>query len=155
VHVTCAQRLLASLAQHPSWPNYNDLLASINSLSQLASPCCYTNSDMVILRSFYNRHCPFCSGVPESVEHLFVAWSRLLELWASLMPASSPLGYTTAVAESFGGAPPAVGHTVALAVLWAIWKSRNKLVFDAVQLSRQSIAASISDHATLWTCCSS
>jgi hypothetical protein len=44
---------------------------------------------------------------------------------------------------------------VALAVLWAIWISRNKLVFDAVQLSRQSIAASISDHATLWTCCAS
>jgi hypothetical protein len=86
------------------------LLASINNLSLLASPCRYTNSDVMILGSFYCMHCPFYPGVLKSAEHLFAACSLLLELRASLLPALSPFSCATTMAESFGGTPLANGQ---------------------------------------------
>jgi hypothetical protein len=64
----------------------------------------------MILGSVYSKHCPFSLRVPKSVEHLFAAFLRLLELWASLLPASSSLSCAIVVAERFGGAPPAIGY---------------------------------------------
>jgi hypothetical protein len=59
------------------------------------------------------------------------------------------------MAKHFWGSPPVVGHTVVLAVLWVVWKSRNKMVFDVVQLSTRGIVVLISDHAVLWSYCAS
>jgi hypothetical protein len=57
------------------------------------------------------------------------------------------------MAKHFWGSPLVVGHTVVLAVLWVVWKSRNKMVFDAVQLSTRGIVVLISEHAVLWSYC--
>jgi hypothetical protein len=111
------------------WSDGDDLLASINNISLLAGPCRYTNSDLMLLGSFYLRHCSFCPRVPESAEHLFVACPRQLELWASLLPTSSPLDCASAVAKSFGGAPPAIGHGVAMALFNMPQMKLSKLDF--------------------------
>lgn len=56
------------------------------------------------------------------------------------------------IAQLFGNSPPSIGHTAALAVLWVTWKSRNKMVFDALRLSPRNIARQIGEHVKLWVC---
>jgi hypothetical protein len=64
----------------------------------------------MLLGSFYCMHCPLCPRVTESTEHLFATFPHVLELGTSLLPALSPFGCATAVAENFGGEPPAIGN---------------------------------------------
>jgi hypothetical protein len=99
-------------------------------------------------RTVDSPECPFYLWVTESANHLFAACPRLAELWESLLPSfaplGSPLGCAEALAEQFRGSPLTIGHTVALAVLQAIWKSRNKMVFDVASLSTRGVASLIS-----------
>jgi hypothetical protein len=47
-------------------------------------------------------------------------------------------------------ASPTLGNKAALAVLWTICKSRDKMVFDRAALL-PAIASLVGEHATLWT----
>jgi hypothetical protein len=46
---------------------------------------------------------------------------------------------------------PKARNTVILALLWTIWKSRNRMVFDFNDLSTHRILALLVDHLRLWT----
>jgi hypothetical protein len=48
-------------------------------------------------------------------------------------------------------ASPTIAHTVAMVVFWAIWKSRNKMVFDTTRILPRTVNRSISEHVKLWT----
>lgn len=104
-----------------------------------------------------NPHCPFCPGCHEDLPHLFYGCPRLVPLWARLSPSFRPVGDD--VVRLFGdlsaGLPPmhaTVVNTVSLAVLWSIWKARNRKVFEGELLSTTRILAMVADHLQLWTC---
>jgi hypothetical protein len=46
---------------------------------------------------------------------------------------------------------PKARNTVTLALLWTIWKSRNRMLFDSDDLSTHRIIALLVDHLHLWT----
>ncbi|PUZ48313.1 hypothetical protein GQ55_7G235900 [Panicum hallii var. hallii] len=41
-------------------------------------------------------------------------------------------------------------HTAILLLLWIIWKSRNRMVFDGVNQGTAAMCATLSEHAGLW-----
>jgi hypothetical protein len=45
---------------------------------------------------------------------------------------------------------PKARNTAILALLWSIWKSRNRMVFDADLMSTLRVLDMIADHLRLW-----
>jgi hypothetical protein len=41
-------------------------------------------------------------------------------------------------------------NTVVLSILWAVWKSRNRMVFDRVLLPASQVALMAASHLRLW-----
>jgi hypothetical protein len=41
-------------------------------------------------------------------------------------------------------------NTTILALLWSVWKSRNRMVFDAIRLSPRQIISLVLSHGDLW-----
>ncbi|CAL5066773.1 unnamed protein product [Urochloa decumbens] len=68
----------------------------------------------------------------------------------------SPPASAREAAESVAGLlvhhGAALGHTAALGVLWVVWKSRNRKVFDDVTLSANAMRSLLEDHLKLWVC---
>jgi hypothetical protein len=100
--------------------------------------------------------CPFCPGHREDVRHLFVQCPRLAGVWElaapglRLPPSSSLLMLVDGLAEHLRGMQPSPRNTVVLSLLWAVWKSRNRMVFDRELLSATQVASMAADHLRLW-----
>jgi hypothetical protein len=100
--------------------------------------------------------CPFCPGVAEDVYHLFVSCSRLLPVWrrASMSPHSLiPLTLEDMIDAFFDAHqdwPPLLRTTAAAALLWVMWKTRNRLVFDRVYPTESEFFAAVRRHLLLW-----
>ena len=45
---------------------------------------------------------------------------------------------------------PYVVKTTLLAIVWCVWKSRNRMVFDLDNLTTDRVLVMISDHLRLW-----
>jgi hypothetical protein len=100
--------------------------------------------------------CPFCPGHTEDVSHLFVCCPRLRPLWDIVSPtgglrASSDL---PSLLDALSGDLPRMHvkarNTAILALLWSVWKSRNKMIFDAVLMSTTQVVAMVVAHLRLW-----
>jgi hypothetical protein len=82
--------------------------------------------------------CPFCPGVAEDVDHLFVNCPRLLRIWrcASEDPRVGSHRTVEDVVDAFSDAhlgwPLTLRMTAATLLLWITWKTRNRMVFDGV-----------------------
>jgi hypothetical protein len=48
------------------------------------------------------------------------------------------------------GMQPSPRNTVVLSLLWAVWKSRNRMVFDHELLSATQVASMSAGHLRLW-----
>ncbi|CAL4911160.1 unnamed protein product [Urochloa decumbens] len=98
--------------------------------------------------------CPFCPGTPEDEGHLFATCPRLQHLWARLLPGQAPPTTALGAAEAIGGLFPALpgtsAHTMALAALWVVWKSRNAKVFHDELQDDRSMARHLQEHVKLW-----
>jgi hypothetical protein len=100
--------------------------------------------------------CPFCPGQPEDISHLFVGCPRLRPLWNIISPSGRPradddvLGLLDALSEDLPPMHPKARNTAILALLWSIWKSRNRMVFDADLMSTLRVLDMIADHLRLW-----
>jgi hypothetical protein len=100
--------------------------------------------------------CPFCPGQPEDISHLFVGCPRLRPLWNIISPSGRPradddvLRLLDALSEDLPPMHPKARNTAILALLWSIWKSRNRMVFDADLMSTLRVLDMIADHLRLW-----
>ena len=102
-------------------------------------------------------HCPLCPGCPADLAHLFFRCTCLGPLWTRVSPPFHPSGDD--VVQLFdalsAGLPPlyaTIANTVLLAVLWSVWKARNRMVFEGELLPTARILAMIVDHLPLWSC---
>ncbi|KAK1606878.1 hypothetical protein QYE76_030551 [Lolium multiflorum] len=100
--------------------------------------------------------CPFCPGHTESIVHLFVRCPRLRALWGIVSPSRGPRSdddlpaLLDGLSRDLPHMHKRVRNTVILALLWSIWKSRNRMVFDAVHMPTARVIALIVDHLRLW-----
>ncbi|KAF8670386.1 hypothetical protein HU200_050689 [Digitaria exilis] len=85
---------------------------------------------------------PFCPGVAEEADHLFVTCPRLADLWSRAV---------AAICSTFA-APAKAAHTSAMGVLWIIWKARNAMVFRNLQEDAPTMARHLQQHIKLWVC---
>ncbi|CAL5015844.1 unnamed protein product [Urochloa decumbens] len=100
--------------------------------------------------------CPFCPGIPEEADHLFVMCPRLQQLWARVMPGGPLLPTTTSAAEALRvwlhDLPPQAANAAVVAVFWVIWKARNAMIFHDELQSAETIARHLQAHLKLWVC---
>jgi hypothetical protein len=45
---------------------------------------------------------------------------------------------------------PFIGHTLVLLVLWIIWKSRNRMIFDGHRMAPPQMFSLLAEHCGLW-----
>ena len=101
-------------------------------------------------------HCPFCPGQLEDLHHLFVCCPHLQEVWSRTSPGlrlPADADVTSLLEGLFAHLPdmhPSARNTVALAILWSVWKSRNSMVFDNDVLSAARIVSLVTSHLRLW-----
>ncbi|KAM0858799.1 hypothetical protein ACQ4PT_047616 [Festuca glaucescens] len=101
-------------------------------------------------------NCPFCPNQLEDTSHLFVGCPRLRPLWNVVSPSGRPHvdadipTLLDALSEDLPPMHPEARNTVVLALLWTVWKSRNRMVFDADFMSTPRILAMLVDHLRLW-----
>ncbi|KAM0930531.1 hypothetical protein ACQ4PT_000902 [Festuca glaucescens] len=101
-------------------------------------------------------NCPFCPNQLEDTSHLFVGCPRLRPLWNIVSPSGRPhvdadvSTLLDALSEDLPPMHPEARNTVVLALLWTVWKSRNRMVFDADFMSTPRILAMLVDHLRLW-----
>jgi hypothetical protein len=87
---------------------------------------------------------------------LFVGCPRLRPLWNVVSPSGRPHvgadvpALVDALSEDLPPMHPEAHNTVILALLWTVWKSRNRMVFDADFMSTPRILAMLVDHLRLW-----
>jgi hypothetical protein len=98
--------------------------------------------------------CPFCSA-PEELHNMLFSCPRLGPLRAALgVPATAVANDLEGICDIFG-APmihfhDATRHTAILLVLWIVWKSRNRKVFDNVLTPPRQLSSMVSAHCMLW-----
>ncbi|KAF8731854.1 hypothetical protein HU200_015798 [Digitaria exilis] len=92
--------------------------------------------------------CPFCPGVAEEADHLFVTCPRLADLWSRLLPKQNPpssiQGVVAAICSTFA-APNTTAHTAAVG-------ARNAMVFRTLQEDAPTMARHLQQHIELWVC---
>ncbi|KAK1632566.1 hypothetical protein QYE76_006881 [Lolium multiflorum] len=116
---------------------------------------------MAKTRALLHRHgclpsprCPLCDA-NEDLAHLFARCVRLEPLFALVeAPAAGAVhdleGVCAALAAPLQELAPPVRHTLVLLILWVVWKSRNRKVFDDVWLRARHLATLLSEHCELW-----
>jgi hypothetical protein len=105
--------------------------------------------------------CPFCPGTAESISHLFICCPRLGPLWDIVSPLMRPRdgadlpALLNGLSEDLPRMHVKTRNTAVLALLWSVWKSRNKMVFDVDPMSTTRVVAMVVDHLRLWIVCAS
>uniref|UniRef100_A0ACD5XVX3 Uncharacterized protein n=1 Tax=Avena sativa TaxID=4498 RepID=A0ACD5XVX3_AVESA len=100
--------------------------------------------------------CPFCLRQPETLAHLFFTCSRQRLFWRCTLgprrcalPTSAEAAWVSLqVSNPSWGVP--LWSTVTSCLLWVIWKTRNRMVFDAVHLPLPAILEQVIEHLRLW-----
>jgi hypothetical protein len=98
--------------------------------------------------------CPFCSS-DEDLLHLFFRCPRLGPWFAGLGAQAAASAADLAegcasLAAAHSNLVPPVRHTLVLLTLWIIWKSRNRMVFDAQRLHPRQMFSLLATHCDLW-----
>ncbi|CAN6334753.1 unnamed protein product [Urochloa humidicola] len=92
----------------------------------------------------------------EDLDHLFVDCPHLAPFWGRSLPGRSPPTVIRDAAESVASLlsrhDVQLGHSATLGVFWIIWKRRNRMVFDGIQLDVAQMFKLLSDHLKLWIC---
>jgi hypothetical protein len=115
-----------------------------------------TRAHLLRLGCVSSPDCPFCPGYQEDVQHLFVQCPRLHAVWAlvapglRLTPAADLAALLDGLAEQLPNMQLSPRNTVILSALWAVWKSRNRMVFDNVSLTASHVASLAASHLRLW-----
>jgi hypothetical protein len=100
--------------------------------------------------------CPFCPGHTESITHLFVCCPCLWPLWNIVSPSGRLHNGDDlpALIDGLSGDLPQMHkkarNTAILALLWSIWKSQNRMVFDTVHIPTAGVIGMVVDHLRLW-----
>ncbi|XP_051226998.1 uncharacterized protein [Lolium perenne] len=112
-------------------------------------------------RALLHRHgclpspcCPFCNEDEDQL-HLFSRCARLTPLFSAVgAPAAAMAddleGVCVALAGPLHAHAPLVRNSLVLLLLWIIWKSRNRMVFDNVRMRTRCMVAMLVDHCELW-----
>jgi hypothetical protein len=59
-------------------------------------------------------------------------------------------GICAALAVPLHEHAPFVRHTLVLLILWIVWKSRNRKVFNGVWMRARQLALLLAEHCELW-----
>jgi hypothetical protein len=100
--------------------------------------------------------CPFCPGRSETIVHLFLECPRLRPLWArvlgrpSVLMDSSIESVWRVFSTCHASLSPPLLSTAMCCVLWVIWKTRNRMVFDNIHTSDLDLRRLIQEHLMLW-----
>jgi hypothetical protein len=118
-----------------------------------------TRANLFRLGCVSSPDCPFCPRCREDVQHLFVQCPRLLAVWAliapclHLHPSADLVALLDGITDRLPSMQPSPRNTIVLSVLWAVWKSRNRMVFDGVLLTANQVASLAIRHLRLWVVC--
>jgi hypothetical protein len=91
----------------------------------------------------------------EDLQHLFFGCPRLAPWYAAIgcPAATSAAGLEDgcrALASALRPLDPFIGHTLVLLVLWIIWKSRNRMIFDGHRMGPRQMFSLLVAHCGLW-----
>ncbi|XP_071676815.1 uncharacterized protein [Lolium perenne] len=112
-------------------------------------------------RALLHRHgilstarCPFCDD-DEDLVHLFFRCPRLAPWFAGLGAHAAALAADLdegceLLTAAHHGLIPMVRNTMVLLTLWIVWKSRNRMVFDAQLLRPRQMFSLLATHCELW-----
>jgi hypothetical protein len=99
---------------------------------------------------------PFCLSYQEDVRHLFVQCPRLAAVWAlaapdlHLPPAAGLTALLDGLTERLLNMQLSPRNTIVLSILWTVWKSRNRMVFDRDSLSAWQVTSMAASQLHLW-----
>jgi hypothetical protein len=104
--------------------------------------------------------CPFCKRCTESVDHLFVHCRFTLRIWDKTKEwlGAPELHYTPMEGQSFPEWWSAMSTrqnrkgvaSLAMLMLWEVWKERNNRVFNNKRASSQVVFDRVKNEARLW-----
>jgi hypothetical protein len=98
-------------------------------------------------------HCPFCLDASEDTDHLFFQCPRVAAFWTHVCHDAPPPSQHRR-ARGVRASPPwtAAQHLCPppYLVIWIIWKSRNKMVFDSHDQDLSALTVVVVSHAHLW-----
>jgi hypothetical protein len=115
-----------------------------------------TRSLLHLLGCVPSPDCPFCPGHTEDVSHLFVCCPRLRPLWSIISPSGSLhagadlSSLLDGLSEDLPQMHVKARNTAILALLWSVWTSRNRMVFDADLVSTTQVVAMVVTHLRMW-----
>ena len=103
--------------------------------------------------------CPVCSVAVESIDHLFVGCSNLVELWArvaiwwgldtpNVVSVTSLLDWADSL--RIKSSQKKVFDAVIVTSLWVLWNFRNNLIFGTSPPKKTSIFDEIVDRTFFW-----
>ena len=112
-----------------------------------------TRARLCRLGVLQSADCPFCPGVGEDVQHLFVACPRMQEVWACVVLGADGLlldDLVEAFSASLAAWMPPLRMTAATLLLWIAWKTRNRRVFDGLATTTPEFFEAVRQHLSLW-----
>jgi hypothetical protein len=98
-----------------------------------------------------DKHCPYCPRTEEDLAHLFFECPRVATFWGHVCSGAQPPLSLDGLLAPLPLPAGALRNTAALLLLWVTWKSRNRMVFDALDQPLPAMVADVVAHARLWT----
>jgi hypothetical protein len=105
----------------------------------------YAIVELVLVCHVFNGFVKLVHNISLSAPFGFLDCSYLC-----LSPAADLAALLDGLAEQLPNMQLSLRNTVILFALWAVWKSRNRMVFDNVSFTASQVASLAASHLRLW-----
>ncbi|KAF8714952.1 hypothetical protein HU200_027493 [Digitaria exilis] len=97
--------------------------------------------------------CEACTGVLETLEHIFSTCPRALVIWQTteIEISANEHRFPWFLGKEFS-LPSNVWLDIILLILWHIWKGRNALIFDHKLMTATDVLRRVTHDLDAWSC---